>query len=79
MDDKDTVLLTDALATGYFGAQLGDIAAGAVVAVLSSASSTAMASTHGSAKVALTWCIKRWIRSSWPVPGWLRAAWFTER
>jgi hypothetical protein len=38
MDDKDTVLLTDALATGYFGAQLGDIAAGAVVAVLSSAS-----------------------------------------
>jgi hypothetical protein len=24
MDDEDAVLLTDALATGYFGAQLGD-------------------------------------------------------
>jgi S-(hydroxymethyl)glutathione dehydrogenase/alcohol dehydrogenase len=33
MDDEDAVLLTDALATGYFGAQLGDIAEGDVVAV----------------------------------------------
>jgi threonine dehydrogenase-like Zn-dependent dehydrogenase len=27
MDAEDAVLLTDALATGYFGAQLGDIGA----------------------------------------------------
>jgi S-(hydroxymethyl)glutathione dehydrogenase / alcohol dehydrogenase len=33
MDDEDAVLLTDALATGYFGAQLGDIAEGDVVVV----------------------------------------------
>lgn len=33
MDDDDAVLLTDALATGYFGAQLGDIAEGDVVVV----------------------------------------------
>jgi threonine dehydrogenase-like Zn-dependent dehydrogenase len=33
MDDEDAVLLTDAVATGYFGAQLGDIAEGDVVAV----------------------------------------------
>ncbi|HET6836879.1 MAG TPA: hypothetical protein VFH24_02485 [Gemmatimonadales bacterium] len=33
MDDEDALLLTDALATGYFGAQLGDIAEGDVVAV----------------------------------------------
>ncbi|HEX6758811.1 MAG TPA: alcohol dehydrogenase catalytic domain-containing protein, partial [Propionibacteriaceae bacterium] len=33
MDDEDAVLLTDALATGYFGAQLADIAEGDVVAV----------------------------------------------
>ncbi|HEX8768256.1 MAG TPA: alcohol dehydrogenase catalytic domain-containing protein, partial [Jatrophihabitans sp.] len=33
MEDEDAVLLTDALATGYFGAQLGDIAQGDVVAV----------------------------------------------
>ena len=33
MDDEDAVLLTDALATGYFGAQLGDIAEGEVVVV----------------------------------------------
>jgi S-(hydroxymethyl)glutathione dehydrogenase / alcohol dehydrogenase len=30
MDDEDAVLLTDALSTGYFGAQLGDIAEGDV-------------------------------------------------
>jgi alcohol dehydrogenase len=34
MDDDDAVLLTDALATGYFGAQLGDIVEGDVVVVL---------------------------------------------
>jgi threonine dehydrogenase-like Zn-dependent dehydrogenase len=34
MDDEDAVLLTDALATGYFGAQLGDIAEGDTVVVL---------------------------------------------
>jgi threonine dehydrogenase-like Zn-dependent dehydrogenase len=34
MSDEDAVLLTDALATGYFGAQLGDISEGDVVAVL---------------------------------------------
>src|SRR4028119_1067197 len=33
MDDEDAVLLTDALATGYFGAQLGDITEGDVVLV----------------------------------------------
>jgi alcohol dehydrogenase len=33
MDDEDAVLLTDALPTGYFGAQLGDIAEGDVVVV----------------------------------------------
>ena len=33
MDDEDAVLLTDALSTGYFGAQLGDIAEGDVVVV----------------------------------------------
>lgn len=33
MDDEDAVLLTDGLATGYFGAQLGDIAEGDVVTV----------------------------------------------
>ncbi|MEU4605638.1 hypothetical protein AB0F43_21865 [Kribbella sp. NPDC023972] len=33
MDDEDGVLLTDAVATGYFGAQLGDIAEGDVVVV----------------------------------------------
>jgi alcohol dehydrogenase len=33
MDDEDAVLCTDALATGYFGAQLADIAQGDVVAV----------------------------------------------
>jgi S-(hydroxymethyl)glutathione dehydrogenase / alcohol dehydrogenase len=33
MDDEDAVLLTDALATGYFGAQLADIVEGDVVAV----------------------------------------------
>src|SRR3978361_1037992 len=33
MSDEDAVLLTDALATGYFGAQLGDIAEGDVVVV----------------------------------------------
>jgi hypothetical protein len=30
MDDDDAVLLTDALPTGYFGAQLGDIVEGDV-------------------------------------------------
>ncbi len=34
MDEEDAVLLTDALATGYFGAQLGDIAEGDTVVVL---------------------------------------------
>jgi threonine dehydrogenase-like Zn-dependent dehydrogenase len=34
MEDEDAVLLTDALATGYFGAQLGDIVEGDVVVVL---------------------------------------------
>jgi alcohol dehydrogenase len=34
MDDEDAVLLTDALATGYFGAQLGGIVEGDVVVVL---------------------------------------------
>src|SRR3954463_15904239 len=33
MDDEDAVLLTDALATGYFGAQLGEIVEGDVVVV----------------------------------------------
>jgi alcohol dehydrogenase len=33
MDEEDAVLLTDACPTGYFGAQLGDIQAGDVVAV----------------------------------------------
>jgi alcohol dehydrogenase len=33
MDEEDAVLLTDALATGYFGAQLGDITEGDTVAV----------------------------------------------
>src|ERR1700709_1755917 len=33
MDDDDAVLCTDALATGYFGAQLGDIVEGDVVVV----------------------------------------------
>src|SRR3712207_959098 len=33
MDEDDAVLLTDALATGYFGAQLGDIKEGDVVVV----------------------------------------------
>src|SRR3954451_18298066 len=33
MEDEDAVLLTDALSTGYFGAQLGDIAEGDVVVV----------------------------------------------
>src|SRR3954465_4190995 len=33
MDDEDAVLCTDALATGYFGAQLGDIVEGDVVVV----------------------------------------------
>jgi alcohol dehydrogenase len=33
MSDDDAVLLTDAAATGYFGAQLGDIVEGDVVAV----------------------------------------------
>jgi threonine dehydrogenase-like Zn-dependent dehydrogenase len=34
MHDEDAVLLTDAAATGYFGAQLGDIAEGDTVVVL---------------------------------------------
>lgn len=34
MADEDAVLLTDALATGYFGAQLGEIREGDVVVVL---------------------------------------------
>jgi S-(hydroxymethyl)glutathione dehydrogenase/alcohol dehydrogenase len=34
MEDDDAVLLTDALATGYFGAQLADIVEGDVVIVL---------------------------------------------
>src|SRR6201746_1221707 len=33
MDDDDAVLCTDALATGYFGSQLGDIVEGDVVVV----------------------------------------------
>ncbi|HEV2809474.1 MAG TPA: alcohol dehydrogenase catalytic domain-containing protein [Acidimicrobiales bacterium] len=33
MDDEDAVVLTDALTTGYFGAQLGDIVEGDVVVV----------------------------------------------
>jgi threonine dehydrogenase-like Zn-dependent dehydrogenase len=33
LEDEDAVLLTDALATGYFGAQLGDIAPGDTVVV----------------------------------------------
>jgi S-(hydroxymethyl)glutathione dehydrogenase/alcohol dehydrogenase len=33
MDEDDAVLLTDAVATGYFGAQLGDITEGDVVVV----------------------------------------------
>jgi len=33
LDDDDAVLFTDALATGYFGAQLGDIKEGDVVVV----------------------------------------------
>lgn len=34
LDDEDAVLLTDALSTGYFGAQLADIVEGDVVVVL---------------------------------------------
>jgi threonine dehydrogenase-like Zn-dependent dehydrogenase len=34
LDDDDAVMLTDALPTGYFGAQLGDIVEGDVVVVL---------------------------------------------
>src|SRR3954447_24509948 len=34
MSDEDAVLMTDALATGYFGAQLGDIVEGDTVLVL---------------------------------------------
>ena len=34
LSDEDAVLLTDAVPTGYFGAQLGDIAEGDVVVVL---------------------------------------------
>ncbi|MDC7123105.1 glutathione-dependent formaldehyde dehydrogenase [Cellulomonas fimi] len=34
LDEEDAVLLTDACSTGYFGAQLGDIAEGDVVVVL---------------------------------------------
>jgi threonine dehydrogenase-like Zn-dependent dehydrogenase len=33
MDDEDALMCTDALSTGYFGAQLGDIAEGDTVAV----------------------------------------------
>jgi alcohol dehydrogenase len=33
MSDEDAVMLTDALPTGYFGAQLGDIVEGDVVVV----------------------------------------------
>jgi alcohol dehydrogenase len=33
LDEEDAVLMTDALATGYFGAQLGDIAEGETVVV----------------------------------------------
>ena len=33
MEDEDAVLLTDALPTGYFGAQLGDIVESDVVVV----------------------------------------------
>jgi threonine dehydrogenase-like Zn-dependent dehydrogenase len=33
LDDRDAVMLTDALPTGYFGAQLGDIAQGDTVVV----------------------------------------------
>jgi alcohol dehydrogenase len=36
LDEDDAVLFTDALATGYFGAQLGDISEGDVVVVLGS-------------------------------------------
>ncbi|HYH24192.1 MAG TPA: zinc-binding dehydrogenase, partial [Blastococcus sp.] len=34
LDDEDALMCTDALATGYFGAQLGDIAEGDTVVVL---------------------------------------------
>jgi S-(hydroxymethyl)glutathione dehydrogenase/alcohol dehydrogenase len=34
MDDEDALMCTDALPTGYFGAQIGDIAQGDVVVVL---------------------------------------------
>ncbi|WP_122818960.1 zinc-dependent alcohol dehydrogenase [Nocardioides pantholopis] len=34
LDDEDALMMTDALATGYFGAQLGDISEGDVVTVL---------------------------------------------
>ena len=34
LDDEDALLMTDALATGYFGAQIGDITEGDTVAVL---------------------------------------------
>ncbi len=36
MDDEDALLCTDALATGYFGAQLGDIVEGDTVVVFGS-------------------------------------------
>ena len=54
MDDDDAVLCTDALPTGYFGAQLGDIVEGDVVAV------------HGAAR----WgCSRRGRRGSWAPAG----------
>jgi threonine dehydrogenase-like Zn-dependent dehydrogenase len=34
LDDEDALMMTDALATGYFGAQLGDITEGQTVVVL---------------------------------------------
>ena len=37
MDEEDAVLLTDALPTGYFGAQLGDIVEGDTVVVFGAA------------------------------------------
>jgi threonine dehydrogenase-like Zn-dependent dehydrogenase len=34
LDDEDALMMTDALATGYFGAQLGDISEGQTIVVL---------------------------------------------
>jgi hypothetical protein len=48
MDDEDALMCTDALATGYFGAQLGDIAKGDVVVVFRSRTGRPLRRVHTS-------------------------------